>query len=61
MPRHSQVHKTACSLDHARTLKNHQLILTKDFNVIPNGEVSYTSLVLGKNNRLEPQEQNFGD
>ena len=35
--------------------------MTTDFKVIPTGEVSYTSLVLGKNNRLEPQEQNFGD
>ena len=61
MSRHSQVHKTVCPLDHAQTLKNHQLILTIDFNVIPNGEVPYTSLVLGKNNKLKPQEQNFGD
>ena len=51
---HSQVYKTACPLDHARTLKNHQLILTIDFNVIPIGEVPYTSLVLRKNNKLEP-------
>ena len=61
MPRHSQVHKTVCPLDHAQTLKNHQLILTIDFNMIPNGEVPYTSLVLGKNNKLELPTQKCED
>ena len=54
-------HKTACPLNHARTLKNHQLILRINFKVITIGKVPYTSLVLGKNNKVEPQEQNFGD
>ena len=31
------------------------------FKVIPIEKVPYTSLVLGKNNKLEPKEQNFGD
>ena len=35
--------------------------MTTDFKVILTGEVPFTSLVLGKNNKLEPQEQNFGD
>ena len=61
MPQHSQVHKTACSLDHARTLKNHQLILRIDFKVIPIEKVPYTSLVLGKNNKLELPTQKCED
>ena len=42
-------------------LKNHHLIMTTYFKVISTGEVPYTSLVLGKNNNFDPQEQNFGD
>ena len=35
----SHAQKTACPFIHAKTLKNHHLILEKDFKVIPLGEV----------------------
>ena len=61
MLQHAYVRKTAEPLNQAETLKNHHLIMTIDFKVIPTEEVPYTSLVLGKHSKLEPQEQNFGD
>ena len=61
MLQHAQIHKTARPIDRPSTSKIHQIKTTIDFNVIPTEKVSYTSLVYKKNNKLEPQEQNFGD
>ena len=61
MLQHAHVRKTAEPLNQIETLKNHHLIMTIDFKVIPTGELPNTSLVLRKNNKFEPKEQNFRD
>ena len=53
--------KTAAPIGRPSTLKNHHLIMATDFKVILTRKVPNTSLVYGKNNQREPQEQNFGD